>query len=97
MDVGGYCWGRYGFSAKASEIKDLAQRRFSDGTIGQKDYDEIFEILNKSGQNIRMNKIANLECGKTFLLGDKVKWRGFIDLHDKQQMEYLHDYIGLTK
>lgn len=94
MDVGGYCWGRYGFSAKASEIKDLAQRRFSDGTIGQKDYDEIFEILNKSGQNIRMNKIANLECGKTFLLGDKVKWRGFIDLHDKQQMEYLHDYIG---
>ena len=97
MDVGGYCWGRYGFSAKASEIKDLAQRRFSDGTIGQKDYDEIFEILNKSGQNIRMNEIANLECGKTFLLGDKVKWRGFIDLHDKQQMEYLHDYIGLTK
>lgn len=97
MDVGGYCWGRYGFSAKTSEIKDLVQRRFSEGVISQNDFEEVSEILKMSGPNIRMNEIANLECGKTFLLGDKVKWRGFIDLHDKQQMEYLHDYIGLTK
>jgi hypothetical protein len=97
MDVGGYCWGRYGFSAKTSEIKDLVQRRFSEGVISQNDFEEVSEILKMSGPNIRMNEIANLECGKTFLLGNKVKWRGFIDLHDKQQMEYLHDYIGLTK
>lgn len=97
MDVGGYCWGRYGFSAKTSEIKDLVQRRFSEEVISQNDFEDVSEILKMSGPNIRMNEIANLECGKTFLLGDKVKWRGFIDLHDKQQMEYLHDYIGLTK
>ena len=97
MDVGGYCWGRYGFSAKTSEIKDLVQRRFSEEVISQNDFEDVSEILKMSGPNIRMNEIANLECGKTFLLGDKVKWRGFIDLHDKQQMEYLHDYIGLMK
>ena len=50
-----------------------------------------------SGPNIRMNEIANLKCGKALLLSNKVKWRGFIDLNDKHQMDYLHDYIGLIK
>ena len=97
MDVGGYCWGRYGFSAKTSEIKDLVQRRFSEGVISQNDFEEVSEILKMSGPNIRMNEIANLKCGKALLLSNKVKWRGFIDLRDKHQMEYLHDYIGLRK
>lgn len=97
MDVGGYCWGRYGFSAKTSEIKDLVQRRFSEGVISQNDFEDVSEILKMSGPNIRMNEIANLRCGKALLLSNKVKWRGFIDLHDKHQMDYLHDYIGLRK
>lgn len=97
MDVGGYCWGRYGFSAKTSEIKDLVQRRFSEGVISQNDFEDVSEILKMSGPNIRMNEIANLKCGKALLLSNKVKWRGFIDLHDKHQMYYLHDYIGLRK
>lgn len=97
MDVGGYCWGRYGFSAKTSEIKDLVQRRFSEGVIIQNDFEDVSEILKMSGPNIRMNEIANLKCGKALLLSNKVKWRGFIDLHDKHQMYYLHDYIGLRK
>lgn len=97
MDVEGYCWGRYGFSAKTSEIKDLVQRRFSEGVISQNDFEEISEILKMSGPNIRMNEIANLKCGKDLLLSNKVKWRGFIDLHDKHQMEHLHYYIGLRK
>lgn len=97
MDVGGYCWGRYGFSAKTSEIKDLVQRRFSEGVISQNDFEDVSEILKMSGPNIRMNEIANLKCGKALLLSNKVKWRGFIDLHDKHQMDYLHDYIGLKK
>lgn len=97
MDVGGYCWGRYGFSAKTSEIKDLVQRRFSEGVISQNDFEDVSEILKMSGPNIRMNEIANLKCGKVLLLSNKVKWRGFIDLHDKHQMYYLHDYIGLRK
>lgn len=97
MDVGGYCWGRYGFSAKTSEIKDLVQRRFSEGVISQNDFEDVSEILKMSGPNIRMNEIANLKCGKALLLSNKVKWRGFIDLHDKHQMDYLHDYIGLRK
>ena len=97
MDVGGYCWGRYGFSAKTSEIKDLVQRRFSGGVISQNDFEEVSEILKMSGPNIRMNEIANLKCGKALLLSNKVKWRGFIDLHDKHQMDYLHDYLGLRK
>lgn len=97
MDVGGYCWGRYGFSAKTSEIKDLVQRRFSEGVISQNDFEDVSEILKMSGPNIRMNEIANLKCGKALLLSNKVKWRGFIDLHDKHQMDYLHDYIKLRK
>lgn len=97
MDVGGYCWGRYGFSAKTSEIKDLVQRRFSEGVISQNDFEDVSEILKMSGLNIRMNEIANLKCGKALLLSNKVKWRGFIDLNDKHQMDYLHDYIGLIK
>lgn len=97
MDVGGYCWGRYGFSAKTSEIKDLVQRRFSEGEISQNDFEDVSEILKMSGPNIRMNEIANLKCGKALLLSNKVKWRGFIDLHDKYQMDYLRDYIGLIK
>lgn len=97
MDVGGYCWGRYGFSAKTSEIKDLVQRRFSEGVISQNDFEDVSEILKMSGPNIRMNEIANLKCGKALLLSNKVKWRGFIDLHDKYQMEHLHYYIGLRK
>lgn len=97
MDVGGYCWGRYGFSAKTSEIKDLVQRRFSEGVISQNDFEDVSEILKMSGPNIRMNEIANLRCGKALLLSNNVKWRGFIDLHDKYQMEHLHYYIGLRK
>lgn len=97
MDVGGYCWGRYGFSAKTSEIKDLVQRRFSEGVISQNDFEDVSEILKMSGPNIRMNEIANLKCGKALLLSNKVKWRGFIDLHDKYQMKHLHYYIGLRK
>lgn len=97
MDVGGYCWGRYGFSAKTSEIKDLVQRRFSEGVISQNDFEDVSEILKMSEPNIRMNEIANLKCGKALLLSNKVKWRGFIDLHDKHQMEHLHYYIGLRK
>lgn len=95
MDVGGYCWAKYGFAAKTSDIKELVRNRFADGVISKNDYAIISEALAASGQNVHMNRIADLECGKSLLLGNKVKWRGFINLKDRVQKKYLCDYIGI--
>lgn len=97
INVGGYCWGRYGFSANTSEIRRIVKGRLNVGAITQEQYDEVSAILQKAGEEIPMNRLANLSYGKKMLLGKSVKWRGWIDLHNKTQMDYLHDYLRPKK
>lgn len=95
ISVGGYAWGRYGFSAKTSEISFIVKMRYEAGAITDVEYAEIKEILSEARENIRMDKLANLKCGERLLHDKNVAWTGFIDLHNKEQMDYLHKFLGM--
>lgn len=95
ISVGGYAWAKYGFSAKTSEIKELMPGWINSAKLSQEEIADIEKILSQAGTYIRMDSLANLECGKKLLLGSHVSWDGFINLHDIKQIKYLHSYIGI--
>ena len=95
IDVGGYCWAKYGFCAKTSEIQDLAKMRYDDKVITKEQYNIVTSRLKKMGDVTPMNYIASLDFGKEMLLG--THWNGFLRLNDLPQLNYLHDYVGLSE
>lgn len=94
MSVGGYTWGKYGFSTDKMTAHRIIKDALEKGKINQSLFDEITsEINNYKGDLFPMNLIADREDGKRILLGQK--WDGRFSLNDEKQMRKLKEYVGL--
>jgi hypothetical protein len=94
MSVGGYTWGKYGFSTDKMTAHRIIKDALEKGKINQSLFDEITsEINNYKGDLFPMNLIADREAGKRILLGQK--WDGRFSLNDEKQMRKLKEYVGL--
>ena len=96
INVGGYTWSRYGFSAKDRRNAMKALQR-----IGTDEYKKAMQIIDdyytthslNDDAPFPMNLIASQPFGKDVLLdGD---WFGFIDLTDNDARKYFEEYLGL--
>ncbi|WP_090222167.1 hypothetical protein [Lutibacter maritimus] len=93
IDVGGYAWAKYGFSAtKKSEVLHIIN----------KSQNEAFKQIAKRKANYHYKKygndkpfpmirFANIEGGKKELLG--TWWSGTIDLTNKKELEWFLNYL----
>lgn len=96
IDVGGYCWARYGFNAKS---KNQAIGAIQWGQLTQAEEDTIGALIENFYKDkpdtamFPMNKIASLPCGKKALLNSD--WLGLIDLQDPNQRKVFEGYLGL--
>ena len=96
INVGGYAWGRYGFSAKNKHNALKALQN-----VGSDEYKKAVQIIDDyytthsldDDAPFPMNLIANQPFGKNILLnGD---WFGFIDLTDDNARKYFEGYLGI--
>jgi hypothetical protein len=99
LDVGGYTWGRYGFSAyNMQDINDVynkAKRLKELGTLTDSNlqhFEESYEDFKKNGNSFDMHRISSSEYGKKLLL--KTQWKGELNLKDKVQTRIFEDYLG---
>lgn len=98
INVGGYAWGRYGFTCDAQDALRLLEWQASTpATISmknkaQKIWDDFYE-KNNHDYSIRfpMNLWADAEFGKKLLLGSQ--WIGELDLNDPVQAKRFVDYM----
>lgn len=100
LNVGGYTWGRYGFSAtEMNEVKMIykkAKELFSVGKMtaeNLKHFEVSYAKFISDGKVFNMNRIASSEYGKTLLLNSG--WQGELDLSDAVQRKIFEDYLGL--
>lgn len=91
LEVGGYCWGKYGFSASKEEVMFLLRRRKE--LLSKAELADVEKIVSSCGEMVPMNLIADRAYGKKLLLGSD--WDGVFDLMDAVQMEHLYKYIDL--
>lgn len=95
-DVGGYAWGKYGFCATQTEVKNLLQRAVSSARITREEYDKAISIVNMSGKGaFPMNLLANASFGERLLKGEH--WQGFLDFADREQVKFMKEYVGYPK
>ena len=98
MDVGGYCWAKYGFCASKDEARRLIEQSRSEGWITPTEYDAAMSIVNgHTGEAFPMNYLANAPFGKRMLQHDSVGWRGFLDFSDRTQSRYMKEYVNYPK
>ncbi|QIK58819.1 hypothetical protein G7050_02750 [Dysgonomonas sp. HDW5A] len=95
MDVGGYAWAKYGFSAKASEYNDIthwAHVMHNNQRITKTDFNDFNKWIEQyKGANIPMHELASKPYGKKILLSSD--WSGTIDLTDAKQKEVFEKYL----
>ena len=96
MDVGGYCWARYGFCAQKTDAASLVGEVFKKGKISKVEYDEALSIINRYDKDVfPMNLLSELPYAERMLKGES--WSGFLDFKDRVQVNYMKDYIGYSK
>lgn len=93
MDVGGYTWARFGFktvwwqaNAIPKQIKNKSYRQKAKAIITD------FYNTHPQSEGFPVNLIASQPWGKKALLGSE--WGGYIDLHDKKQVEDMMRYAS---
>jgi len=95
IDVGGYTWAKYGFSAKAESYDDImswAKWQRNDKCITKDNYESFSKWIEPyKGKDIPMWKLANMPYGKKLLLGSN--WNGVIDLKNDVQREIFEKYL----
>ena len=95
IDVGGYAWARYGFSAKVEDVKQvIMQSKTASAEIKEKALSKFEKWLgqNPNEEYYPMNLIAREKYGKGLLLGSR--WNGILDLTDRYATSYFESYIG---
>ncbi|MBQ8969178.1 MAG: hypothetical protein IJ064_05555 [Bacteroidaceae bacterium] len=93
IDVGGYCWAKYGFCAERTNAIDLISECLTKGKITQIEHDEALSIINKYGKSsFPMNLLAELPYAERMLKGEC--WEGYLDFSDRAQVKYMKSYIG---
>ena len=90
LEVGGYTWAKYGFSALAREytnIDYLAHRK-----LNSVDYDDFSRWLSKcKGKDIPLHEVSKRTYFKDMMLGSD--WHGYINLADQAQKDVFENYL----
>jgi GNAT superfamily N-acetyltransferase len=92
IDVGGYTWAKYGFTANRKEIKRIIRQRRD--IAGHQEAQEIvddFISKNPDTKMFPMNLLTGKTWSKDLLKGSG--WEGFLDLNNKYQREVFEGYI----
>lgn len=102
IDVGGYAWAKYGFSAP--EQYEVLNALIYNKTASKITNQQYFRIVKKikdhfnanPGKPFPMRKIANLgrttdQYGKRVLLG--TNWSGELDLSNRREKKIFEDYL----
>lgn len=93
MSVGGYTWGKYGFSTDKMTARNIVEEAFDNLDIDEDAFNELMGYIEDyTGDRFPMNLIAEKPYGKDVLLGQH--WDGYFSLKDKNQMGVLKEYIG---
>lgn len=98
IDVGPYCWARYGFAAESKiEIESIVRSSYRTGKITESQYQQAMSILDcyKEQSGFPVRKLAELDFGRDLLIGEGKEWFGYIDMHDIKSVKYTKRYIGL--
>jgi len=102
MEIGGYCWGRYGFMTHMDQLHPIIEEAMYFDKISKLEKEELTQYIlerykNKKGKGnvFPMNLLAELPYG--FRLLKDSTWQGFMDLHDKEQMSIFYDYLNFKE
>ena len=91
--VGGYAWGKYGFSASKQDVYSILEKAYEKGIINKERYIELEKSINNvKGDKYPMNILAGAKDGKNILLGSE--WYGSLYFKDTKQVEKAKKYIG---
>jgi hypothetical protein len=97
INVGGYTWAKYGFTAERREynnLSGLAKDRLKSKSINVKEYNDFAQWLNAyKDKEIPLYEVAyGKEYGKKMLLGSN--WEGYINFADAKTKKIFEDYIA---
>ena len=93
INIGGYAWARYGFSAtNRTEVLEIIKNS-SNGTWKKKALEKVNKFYKKNGIDsaFPMGNIARMKGGKESLLNSW--WSGTINLNDKKQLDVFKNYL----
>jgi GNAT superfamily N-acetyltransferase len=93
IDVGGYCWAKYGAISDKGTVKTLIDNAFQNKDITLEEKSLAFTVMERYKDSIPMQKLANLSFGKRMLKGSS--WHGYLDFVNDVQKKHLHDYLGI--
>lgn len=93
IDVGGYCWAKYGAISDKGTVKILIDNAFQNKDITLEEKSLAFTVIERYKDSIPMQELANLSFGKRMLKGSS--WHGYLDLVNDVQKKHLHDYLGI--
>ena len=88
-------WAKYGFYGEHAQIKELIERRFHGGMITADERADALAVIGQYGEEIPMQKLGYKTYGERLLKGEM--WDGHINLTDEVQMNYLHEYLHMSK
>ena len=96
LDVGGYTWTRYGFTADSGIALDYAIE-FQEKTKSREMWLKWEEFYNTHNEKtpFPMNLFSEVEGAKDFFAGRK--WKGVLDLRNAEQTRVFKEYIGVEK
>lgn len=96
MQNGAYTWARYGFAVDNPTLAKFAVDNRK-AKLTKSEYEDAVQTISQYGESepFPMWKLAEKPYGKKLLVGNE--WMGFVDLTNKEQMEYLHNYIAAAK
>ena len=95
LTVGGLTWAKYGFYGEHGQIEQLIERGFHDGRITADERADALAVIGLYGEEIPMQKLGYKTYGERLLKGEM--WDGHINLTDEVQMNYLHEYLHMSK
>lgn len=93
IDVGGYAWGKYGFSSTKESAMALlkSEKGKAHYSAAKREFDEYFKN-NPTANYFPMNIWAYSDYGKEMLLGSD--WSGVLNLANKVSKNIFESYLG---
>jgi GNAT superfamily N-acetyltransferase len=96
LNIGGYTWARYGFTANKEEYFPIiysAKRRVKYDWINQEEYDDFYNWINQfKGKEIPFYEIAGQKpYMKELMKGSD--WNGYMDFKNPEQKKVFEEYL----
>ncbi len=93
IDVGGYCWAKYGAVAEKKEVEMIIENALNEHKISIHEYAKAKSVIENYKELVPMQNLANMSFGRNMLKGSS--WQGYLDLSNEVQFEYLRDYLHI--